>query len=76
MFGCSVMQTIHGMLNDVCDLFEQENVTFEFYIHTLIDDESMCVCIKQVDPKFLRNMRFAKKHNVKHPKQNTEKSAA
>jgi len=24
--------------------------------------------LKGVDPKFLRNMRFAKKHNVKHPK--------
>ena len=22
----------------------------------------------QVDPKFLRNQKFAKKHNVKHPK--------
>jgi len=25
--------------------------------------------VVKVDPKFLRNMRFAKKHNVKHLKQ-------
>ena len=29
----------------------------------------VCYCVAQVDPKFLRNMRFAKKHNVKHQKQ-------
>ena len=28
-----------------------------------------CEIIVQVDPKFLRNMRFAKKHNKKHLKQ-------
>jgi len=30
---------------------------------------NVCYCVTQVDPKFLRNMRFAKKHNVKHQKQ-------
>ncbi|WP_411017616.1 eL29 family ribosomal protein [Salmonella sp. s51090] len=24
--------------------------------------------LKGVDPKFLKNLRFAKKHNIRHPK--------
>ncbi|XP_077983975.1 large ribosomal subunit protein eL29-like [Glandiceps talaboti] len=28
--------------------------------------------MKGVDPKFLKNLRFAKKHNVRHPKPKSE----
>ena len=26
----------------------------------------VCVCVLQVDPKYVRNMRFAKKHNKRN----------